>query len=186
MRYGSRCSPSTGKTGGRRPPATEALQQIKKEIEMKSLRNERSECRRMKKWLMLFLGLFVITSASAQMCEFDITTCTFDSYRRSSNHEGGSNAGFWSAHNSNNTACSVSGMVMCSTESGTSGTAIAGSPSIWNGINCWCAMTSPRAGRWVFMHAYGTAADCAINCAFYCGSRVRSFSTYRAAILALP
>jgi len=131
--------------------------------------------------IFLFLTVMFVGSAPARMCKFDITNCTFDSIRFSSGHGAG-----WSAHNSNNPTCSVSGISACSTTSGTFGTAIDGSPSTDDGSRCWCMMTAPRGGRWVFDNVIGATAGCAQLCAYFCAFYVQHNTSFRAAVLALP
>ena len=131
--------------------------------------------------IFLFLTVMFVGSAQARMCKFDITNCTFDSHRFSSGRGAG-----WSTHNSSNPTCSVSGISACSSTSGTSANAISGNPSTTDGRFCWCKMTAPRAGRWVFHADSGLAGNCAEGCAFGCANYVRYDSSVRAAVLALP
>jgi hypothetical protein len=59
-----------------------------------------------------------------------------------------------------------------------------------NNRNCFCRMTAPNLGAsWVFLIDYGSAANCAQNCAYLCASCVQggsSNSCSRSAVLALP
>jgi len=54
---------------------------------------------------------------------------------------------------------------------GTSSTAPPSAHSA-SGTNCWCRMTGPRAGSWVFDWTSFTASNCANNCANACSSCV--------------
>ncbi|MDR1071798.1 MAG: hypothetical protein LBL21_04105 [Rickettsiales bacterium] len=57
----------------------------------------------------------------------------------------------------------VSGMAMCSPSSSSAGS----NPSISEGGYCWCKMTSPKTGAWVYNGQY----DELKNCLNYCGGR---------------
>ena len=57
------------------------------------------------------------------------------------------------------------------------------------GVHCWCRITNPYVGPWVFLFTDSTAAICAINCAndcSFCGLVGSNASCTRAALLALP
>jgi len=51
-----------------------------------------------------------------------------------------------------------------------------------NGEHCWCKMTHPAASLWVFARTYGSASDCARNCAYDCGYSVRNHSDMRSGL----
>ena len=48
-----------------------------------------------------------------------------------------------------------------------------------NGMHCWCKMTHPAASLWVFRNTYSSDSVCALDCAHYCGGRVRDNSVMR-------
>ena len=129
--------------------------------------------------LLLLIGCY--WSANARMCLFDIRNCTFDSYRFSSGRGVG-----WSLHNSDNLACNIAGISTCSITTGTPGGTVSGSPSTNDGVYCWCALINPRAGRWIYLEANATTADCASDCAERCATNIQNDSAFRTAILALP
>ena len=86
----------------------------------------------------------------------------------------------------------VIGNAMCSTTSGTWATA--GTPANDGGQYCWCMATgyqpadsdvvySPNSPlSWVFDSGYGSASDCAVDCANYCADGVRGYSAFRQAV----
>ena len=129
----------------------------------------------------VFLGILVVP-ASGRMCKFDITTCTFDSFH----HSSGRGAG-WGVHNTSSPSCSVSGISACGDTIISVGEAIAGSPSTAIAPYCWCKMTSPRAGRWVYIHnPMASVIECERSCARFCVERIQTNASIRATILALP
>jgi len=75
----------------------------------------------------------------------------------------------------------VTGESRCSSTSGA--WANNGNPSTNSGTNCWCKMTSPRAGSWVFDYGGGSTSYCQFNCALNCASNVRYDSGFRGAAL---
>ena len=48
------------------------------------------------------------------------------------------------------------------------------------GRYCWCRLTHPVSSLWAFDYVYGSASDCASNCAHHCGGRVRDYVALRA------
>ena len=50
-------------------------------------------------------------------------------------------------------------------------------------LNCWCRMISPAVSRWVFYLWFGSAGDCAWECARYCASSVQFVEDFRSAML---
>ena len=75
----------------------------------------------------------------------------------------------------------VSGESRCSSTNGTY--ANPGNPSTTNGEYCWCKMTSPRAGSWIFYGYWSHALYCSIYCADYCAYVVLHYSDFRGAVL---
>ncbi|MDR1071409.1 MAG: hypothetical protein LBL21_02080 [Rickettsiales bacterium] len=75
----------------------------------------------------------------------------------------------------------ISGLGVCSTSAGTP--AVKGNPSMEGGIYCWCKMTSPRVGAWVFRVSLGSNAECNSQCAMYC-DHLYFNAAFREAILA--
>jgi len=71
-------------------------------------------------------------------------------------------------------AQTVSGEAACIGSSGNSSTQ-PGS-AVLNGVNCWCRMTSPRSGSWVFLYDDYGASNCSRYCAFVCALCVRDGS----------
>ena len=49
--------------------------------------------------------------------------------------------------------------------------------AILDGVNCWCRMTSPRVGSWVFNYTNSTASACASGCANDCSNCVQLGTT---------
>jgi hypothetical protein len=75
----------------------------------------------------------------------------------------------------------------CSATSGNYG--VAGSPTFTSsgGQYCWCKMYGTDLGTvvsssWVFSNDYGSASDCAFNCAIDCGYNARNLSDFRSAL----
>ena len=98
----------------------------------------------------------------------------------------GSQTGAWAVTaNQNNTGYqTVNGMSNCTSSAATSPWVIS-----TDGANCWCKMTGPRVGLWVFAFTYSTTANCANGCArhcAYCAQHGAQNSCTRAALLALP
>jgi len=90
----------------------------------------------------------------------------------------------WSvtANVSNTGVQTVSGTSVCATNSGTY--AQTGTPGGSGGTNCWCRMTSPRAGSWVFRGDYDDASFCADACTEDClGAIAYGVDDFRTAIL---
>ena len=75
----------------------------------------------------------------------------------------------------------VAGMAMCSTTNGVIN--IAGNPSMEAGPGCWCQMTDPVIGRWIFGHWYATNIDCWSRCTTHCSGTVFHNVTFRNAVL---
>jgi len=82
----------------------------------------------------------------------------------------------------------VTGVSRCSDTGGTN--AVKGNPSETSGGSCWCKMTTPRAGAWVYYSAFngvlGPASACGMACSSACANHVQSNSNFRAAVLSLP
>jgi hypothetical protein len=60
-------------------------------------------------------------------------------------------------------------------------------PSWGWGLNCWCRMTEPVVGSWVFRNSFPNQLECQINCALGCATCVRdgtNISCTRTALLA--
>jgi hypothetical protein len=80
----------------------------------------------------------------------------------------------------------VNGYGFCSDTSGTY--AQTGNPKLYYSSdsvtkNCWCRMTTPAIGPWVFRHAHGSGADCHTGCALGCAYDVAGNASFRAAVL---
>jgi len=88
----------------------------------------------------------------------------------------------------------VSGTALCSVTPGSWATAGTPDESTSGGQHCWCKATgyTPSGSNvvyeptsnlaWVFLYTYGTASDCADNCANDCGYNVRSYSVFRSGL----
>ena len=50
------------------------------------------------------------------------------------------------------------------------------------GVNCWCVLRSPLMSKWVFVHEYGTSAECSAGCAANCGRHAQTSSAFRGAM----
>jgi hypothetical protein len=80
----------------------------------------------------------------------------------------------------------ISGQGFCSDTSGTH--AQTGNPKLYGTsesvtVNCWCRMTTPALGLWVFRATYASHANCAGYCATDCAGRVSHEANFRAAVL---
>ena len=91
----------------------------------------------------------------------------------------------------------VTGLSVCSTLESTSNTvATASEESILNNeydnltstgvletgqIKCWCKMTGPLSGRWVYKYSSGQSS-CQSECPFYCENGVRTDAVFREAL----
>jgi len=78
----------------------------------------------------------------------------------------------------------VSGESLCSSTDGGS-LGIIDNPSTTDGRYCWCKMTSPRAGSWVFRFGGSNASHCSSDCASNCATYVRFISEFRRAALTI-
>lgn len=60
----------------------------------------------------------------------------------------------------------------CASTSGTADTSVATNISTsttnTNNLNCWCALVSPVASKWVMRYVYTSATQCAYNCGRGC------------------
>lgn len=65
--------------------------------------------------------------------------------------------------------------------------AVAGNPSGNHGPNVWCRVkfNDGRIGSWVFGITYGSAADCAGDCAVHCVYNVRGYTAFRSAVFGI-
>ena len=87
----------------------------------------------------------------------------------------------------NGVSTPISGIGICSSTEGASRHATATeldmSSTVDENLNCWCKMTSPAVSRWVFYLWFGSAGDCAWECARYCASSVQFVEDFRSAML---
>jgi hypothetical protein len=75
-------------------------------------------------------------------------------------------------------------MALCSTTNGgAAGTK--GNPSMSEDNYCWCKMTGPLAGPWVFRGPDNSHAACLAYCAMNCAESIQSNSIIRTAVLSL-
>ncbi|MDR1027459.1 MAG: hypothetical protein LBL46_03530 [Rickettsiales bacterium] len=51
---------------------------------------------------------------------------------------------------------------------------------------CFCRMSWPKQGAWVFLVDYGSASDCASYCADYCANGAVGSAAFRSAVLGQP
>jgi hypothetical protein len=51
-------------------------------------------------------------------------------------------------------------------------------------VYCWCRMTTPRVGAWVFLGVGLSASNCSTGCANDCADSVRDYRGFRAAVVA--
>ncbi len=60
-----------------------------------------------------------------------------------------------------------------------------GNPSGKHGPNAWCQVKfkNGKLGAWVFDDTFGSAADCAGNCALDCAHYVQNYASFRSAVL---
>ena len=87
----------------------------------------------------------------------------------------------------NGVSTPISGIGICSSTDGGSPGATATeldiSSTVDENLNCWCRMISPAVSRWVFYLWFGSAGDCAWECARYCASSVQFVEDFRSAML---
>jgi hypothetical protein len=76
---------------------------------------------------------------------------------------------------------SAAGHGFCSTSFGTY--TFAGNPVKNYGYYCWCRMTKPKIGRWVFQHAYESDELCHAYCAMNCGDHISRIAAFRKSVL---
>jgi hypothetical protein len=107
--------------------------------------------------------------------DWDGSNCSFTNY---SYGEGLSAT--WSMASADTKCNQVMGVSLCSLNSGTF--AQRGTPTE-SGQYCWCRMTAPRVGAWVFGDDIGSASNCSANCAAHCAFYVRNNAAFRAAVL---
>jgi hypothetical protein len=109
---------------------------------------------------------------------WDGSNCSFTNY----SYVNGT-SGTWTM-GSADTACNqVRGESQCATNEGVY--AVRGTPAGTSGQYCWCRMTEPRVGAWVFRNDYDSASYCSTDCAGNCADYVRSNADLRAAVLGL-
>ena len=65
-------------------------------------------------------------------------------------------------------ATTVSGVGWCSTSASTS---LPPSGHVPTGRACWCRITEPRLGPWIFLVDYSNTFQCEINCPNLCSAR---------------
>ena len=87
----------------------------------------------------------------------------------------------------NGVSTPISGIGICSSTDGGSlgatATELDISSTVDENLNCWCKMISPAVSRWVFYFSFGSAGDCAWECARYCASSVQFVEDFRSAML---
>jgi hypothetical protein len=112
---------------------------------------------------------------------WDGSNCSFSSYTYSR----GTKSGTWGETSSDSTCNQVRGESLCTTTNGT--VAQRGTPSMSDNsdsdVYCWCRMTAPRVGAWVFGNVYDSASPCSSGCAIRCADFVRLGTVFRAAVL---
>jgi hypothetical protein len=109
------------------------------------------------------------------MCLFDGTNCSFSDFSYGS----GASAA-WGMVSGDSTCNQVKGGSICAANKGTYATR--GTPT-GSGKNCWCRMTEPREGAWVFKFGYDTASYCSTYCAYACADDIKNKAGFRAAVL---
>ena len=86
----------------------------------------------------------------------------------------------------NRVSTPISGIGICSSTKGASiyatATELDTSSTVNDNMYCWCKMTSPAVSRWVFCYSFGSAGDCAWQCARYCASSVQFVVDFRSAL----
>ncbi len=85
----------------------------------------------------------------------------------------------WSATcTTDGNSVAISGIAGCSSQNGsaigTKSDTISTSSTTEDNMYCWCKMTSPAVSSWVFNYVYGSAANCAYECAKFCAAGLAS------------
>lgn len=76
----------------------------------------------------------------------------------------------------------VSGVAVCNDTGGSYAVASNAEQYETGGVKCWCKMTHPAVSRWVFYGSGSSSSDCAVRCAYFCGTRVRADSGFRSGV----
>ena len=82
----------------------------------------------------------------------------------------------------------VSGIAACNSTAGSWAVASPDVQANSGGTRCWCKMTNAdgidtsAVSSWVFYDTSSSAAACASNCAYYCGTRVRYYAVFRSGV----
>ena len=81
----------------------------------------------------------------------------------------------------------VTGNARCSTEGGVSqGNIHANAPTAsWMGVECWCQMTEPWAGPWVFVGNNHGCTSTFQGCHWQCGLTIMNNQAFRRAVIAV-
>jgi hypothetical protein len=108
---------------------------------------------------------------------FDGTSCVFTDYSYTYGY-----SVTWSMKSDDAICNQVSGEGVCATNNGVSGKK-GGAPTGDDGRYCYCRMTAPREGTWVFLSAFGSATNCSSYCANDCANDVQGDANFRAAVL---
>jgi hypothetical protein len=112
------------------------------------------------------------------ICLFNGTNCSFTNYSYTTGA-----SGTWTMVSADTTCNQVRGEGLCANGGTTTTTGERGTPGGSGGRHCWCRMTAPRVGAWVFRISDGSASNCSANCAYNCAGNLRSNGNFRAAVL---